>query len=433
MIPSGRLVLLASVPTLLALVWVVVPAVLPVMAAVDGVLVALALLDLLRSGGAVHVTREHGALQSVGAPFEVRLVVRNDCARPLHLRIDDDAPGHTTGLPASLDLGQGGAVAVTYARTLHRRGRYVFGAVTARWASPWGLWWRQARHPALGQDQVRVYPDFTHLRSHGLKARQDERRMPVRARRRPGGESEFQRLRQYVPGDPYRHIDWKATARRQKFVTREFGQESNQNVIFLLDAGRSMTMQLGDLTAFDHALNAALAMGHAALRHGDRVGLLAFDSQVRAWLPPRGGVRSGAGLIQATYDVFPSLDEPDYAAAFRHLSTSVRRRSLVVLVTAMSDQVNAEAATAVVRALGSRHLPLAVWLRDPRLDAVLATPAEDEEGFFERCAVAELARWREAAMADWRRRGALVVDVAPDQLSSALLGQYLEIKARKLL
>lgn len=432
MIPSRRLVLIGAIPVGLALAWVVVPALLPVIAALDGLIAAVALIDALRSGGSVSLRREHGPVASVGVRFEVALVVRNTTRRRLELVVADDAPCAVDGLPITLRLDAGQAVRVSYGLTPSRRGRYVFGPITARWSSPFGLWSRQVRAPgASGEDAFRVYPDFSYLRQDVLRGRQDERRMPVRARRRPGGESEFERLRNYVPGDPYRHIDWKATARRQKFVSREYGQEVNQNVVFLLDAGRTMGASLGGLTAFDVALNAALAMGHAALRRGDRVGFLVFDREVRAWMPPRGGSRSGARLLQGTYDVFPSMHEPDYAGAFRHLTGAVRRRSLVVLMTTAHDQVNADAASAVVGALAGRHLPLCVWLRDPTLDAL--TDGGGEASPYVRAAAGELTRWREAALASWRQRGALVVDCAPDLLSARLLDSYLEVKARRLL
>lgn len=432
MIPARRLVLIGAVPVGLALAWVVVPSLMPLIAMLDGVIVALALTDALRARATVSVRREHGAVASVGVGFEVAIVVRNTSTRRLSLVVSDDAPCGAEGLPLYLELAPGEARRATYRVHPTRRGRYVFGPITTRWSSPLGLWMRQARQPgAVGEDAFRVYPDFSTLRDDALRARQDDRRLPVRARRRPGGESEFERLRSYVPGDPYRHIDWKATARRQRFVSREYGQEVNQNVVFLIDAGRTMGANLGELTAFDVALNAALAMGNAALRRGDRVGLLVFDREIRVWMPPRGGSRSGARLLQGTYDVFPSLHEPDYAGAFRHLAGAVRRRSLVVLITAAHDQVNAQAATAVVSALVGRHLPLCVWLRDPTLDHL--NQGLGEPSPYVRAASAELARWREAALTSWRQQGALVVDCAPDELSTRLLDSYLEVKARRLL
>jgi uncharacterized protein (DUF58 family) len=430
-IPSGRLAALALIATLFGGVAAFQDGWVGALLGFDAAWVGLALIDLGRNRGSVSVRRRHVPVVAVGRTSEVEVEVSNLGARTLDLLVNDDVAGVRGGLPARCVVGVGEQAIVRYQLTLSTRGRYLFGAVTVRWRSPWGLWARQVEIPT--PSEIKVFPDFTFLRAGMDRGRDAERNAPVRVRRAPGGESEFQRLRQYVPGDAYRHIDWKATARRQRPITREYGQESNQNVIFLLDAGRMMSARVGDLSLFDHALNASLAMGHAALRHGDRVGLLGFDREVRAWLPPRGGVTSGQRMLHATFDLFPSLSEPDFAAAFRHLSASVRQRSLVVLLTTIVDQVSADNATAVARALGTRHLPLCVWLRDVDLDALIDAPPGDEASLLARGAAAELVAWREQSLSALRRRGVLVVDCAPDELSAALLARYLEIKARRLL
>ncbi|MBT3218391.1 MAG: DUF58 domain-containing protein [Proteobacteria bacterium] len=431
MIPTRSLVILAAIPVVLGALAAGIDGAIWPMLAVDVVIVIVASLDLLFSFGKVSVERQFAEVQAVGRPFPVRLIITNRGRRRLQLRVTDDAPGNKQGLPAILALASGLQTDVDYELQVDQRGKCHFGPVTIRWTSLLGFWERQRQHPVDGE--VRIYPDFKQLRGHGLRARIDERRIPMRARRRPGGENEFERLRPYVPGDSYKHIDWKATARRREFITREYCQESNQNLIFLLDCGRMMTSRSGPLTHFDHALNAALMMGQLALRHGDRVGLLAFDRSIRAWLPPRAGARSGGRLIRGTYDIFPSLEEPDYAMAFRYLGQRVRRRSLIVLLTAVVDEVNAEMAQSLLQALSSRHLAMAVWLRDADLDTLVAQQAQTKVDTYVRCAAAEIVGWRERLLNGLRRRGALVVDSSPENLTPALLSRYLEIKARRLL
>lgn len=431
MIPAFRLVLLACFPVVLAFVAVMLPGVVVPMIAFDIVLLLVAVVDLAMAFGAVQVERSFGPVQAIGRTFDITLTIRNEGRRRLQVRINDDFPGLAEGLPIALRLRRHERTAVVYSGQIDRRGEHRFGPVTVRWRSPLGLWERQRSCPVDGA--VRVYPDFAQLRSYGLAARNDERRAPVRSRRRPGGENEFERLRPYVAGDPYRHIDWRATARRRDFVTREFGQEVNQNLILLLDCGRMMSARNGAMSSFDHALNAALMMGQVALRHGDRVGLMAFDRTIRVWLPPKGGARSGSRLIRGTYDVFPTLHEPDYALAFRHLSHRVRRRSLVVLFTSVVDEVNAELTDNLLKGLAGRHLPLCVWIRDMDVHDLLERPAASPVDSYIRGAAAEIAGWRERTLANVRRRGALVVDAPPDRLTPDLPGRYLEIKARRLL
>jgi uncharacterized protein (DUF58 family) len=163
------------------------------------------------------------------------------------------------------------------------------------------------------------------------------------------------------------------------------------------------------------------------------VGLLAYDRRVRVWLPPRGGASTVHRLIRATYDLRPTLEEPDHVLALKYLSERVRRRSLVVLLTSVQDEPTADLAAALVHALANRHLAVAVWVRDTDLDALVETQASDDAGLYVQAAAAELVGWRERALAALRRRGALAVDVAPDAITSSLIHRYLEVKARRLL
>lgn len=425
--PTDRLVALFAAPLVLACAAIFVPSWVAPMIAVDLAIALVAALDLWATGGGFEAQRRVAEVQAVGRPFDVTLVVRA-IGQARGLVVKDDAPGEVVPAVLAVPDAAPGWVELTYPARVDRRGEHHFGAVTARWRSPLGLWQRQ-RDVEL-PNTLRVYPNFARLRDDGLPLLRQRESAPRAATRRQGGESDFQRLRPYVRGDAYRHIDWRATARRDDFVTREFGQERNQNLIFMIDAGRMMSARLGELSAFDHALNAALMMGQVALRHGDRVGLLVFDREVRVWLPPRGGARTGTQLIRSTYDQFPSMHEPDYAAAFRHLSLRVRRRSLVVLLTSVVDEVNAELASSITRALRRRHLPIAVWLRDPGVEALVHDAGVDP---YVRGAAAELLGWRERSLAEVRREGALVVDCEPDRLTGDLLSRYLDIKARRVL
>lgn len=430
MIPTRAMAWLAAIPLVLSGVVVVLPEAAWPLLALDLVLLGLVTVDALTATGGVAVEREVHEVQAVGRPFDVALVVRNEGSRGAALRLMDSALQEASPV-LEVRLGPRMRDTLSYTTRVDQRGKHAFGPVSVRWPSRLGLWERQIRMDVPGL--VRVYPDFGAQRRAGIEARLREEKVPARARRRPGGESEFERLRPYVPGDAYRHIDWKATARRRHFVTRQFRQEQNQNVIFLLDTGRMMGAHCGELVAFDHALSAAVVMGQQALKAGDRVGLLAFDSDLRAWLPPKGGARSGNRLIHATYDLFPTVHEPDYALALRHLGQRVRRRSLVVLLTSVADEASADLVQSVSSALGKRHLVVQVWLRDPNLDALVVEKAASVEDQYARAAAAHLVAWRERSLAKLRQSGALVVDVPPEQLTASLLSRYLEVKARRLL
>lgn len=427
MIPTHRLVALAAVPLLIGTVAYAVPMLVWPMVVVNLLIIVVALFDARGARAEVTVARTVDPVQAVGRAFHVQLNIEVD--RDITLRITDDGPGEAAGIPATLRVRPGQVTVVPYWLTCPSRGDQRFGPIQVRWSTPLGLFEREVRFEP--ETELRVYPRFDQLRSAAMAGLSDERRAASKVLRRPGGENEFERLRPYVRGDAYRHIDWRATARKRHLVTREFGQEVNQNVIFLLDAGRMMSATHQGITAFDQALDAAMTMAQVALRHGDRVGLLVYDDQIRAWSPPQGGSRTGTKLIRATYDVFPSLREPDHVAALRWLSGRVRRRSLVVMLTTVIDDVNAQVSHEIVSAMTRRHLPLVAWLRDSGLEEMAR--GQGGANLFSGGAAAELLQRRDRQLLALKRRGALVLDVEPGALTPGLVSEYLQVKARKLL
>ncbi len=426
MIPTSRQVGWWAVPLVLAVVAIGVPTLRPVLLACDLVGLVVLALDAARSGGRFEVERRAPEVCGVGVAVPVVVEIRNLGRTGCSVRVADEQPGEATDLPAVLRLEPGGRRAFAYSLRMERRGRYRFGAVVVRVRSPWGFWERQVRFER--PQELRVYPALGRMRAKGLTGREALRRAPVRAQRRAGGENEFRRLRPYVAGDPFRHVDWKATARMRRPISREYGQEINQNVLLLLDAGRMMSAPSGASQMFDHALEAALLLGRLALERGDRVGLLAFDAAVRRWVAPRGGRGTTNRLIRSSFDLYPRMVETDFAGAFRHLALHVKRRSLVVLFTSVIDAPNASSLLQTAAVLGRKHLMVVVWLRDPDVDALL-----HDGDPFRRAAAAELALERREVLGALARRGVHVVDAALAQTGGAVLAQYLEIKARRLL
>jgi uncharacterized protein (DUF58 family) len=435
MIPSRRLVLLALLPLLAAVAAVLDPALVRVMLALDGALVLVAAADaLLARGRLVRIEREPSQVFSLGRDNAVRLSVQSLARHALMVSVTDDLPDEAPAidLPATVTLPPRGRATVVYHVRPSRRGAYALGPHHVRYPSPLGLWRRQLRFAA--HDGVKVYPDLKAVRTYELLARQNREAALMRAVRLRGGENEFERLREHVKDDEYRRIDWKATARRQRLIAREYQQERNQSIVCLVDCGRLMTVEAGGLSHLDHALNAVLMMSHVAARSGDHVGLVAYDAEVRAFVPPAGGARATQRLTQATYDLHPALVEPDHRAAFELLSRRVRRRALVILFTQVIDDVAAGTVRRLMRSLAPRHLPLCVLFRDGAVDAIVESPPDAAvSDLYLRGAAAETILWRDRLVRDLKAGGALVLHTLPQRLTPALVNRYLEIKAQQML
>jgi uncharacterized protein (DUF58 family) len=432
LIPSRALLLLSAAPLLASLLALFNPGLTRAALLLDAGILVLALLDgLLVLRRKVSVQRTAPDVMSLSRRNRVTLRVRSETRASFAVSVNDDLfEGAEAGdLPVKVALKGRGAAVVEYHVEPSLRGAHELGDHHLRLPSPLGLWTLQRRLAA--KKAVRVYPDLKQLQQFDALSKQDRELSMVRVSRHKGGESEFARLRDHVPDDDSRRVDWKATARRQKLTVREYQLESNQNLMFLLDAGRVMTGVDAGISRFDHALNASLMLAHVAARGGDRVGALGFDDSLRVFMTPQAGRQASRAIIQATYDLFPRMVEPDFDLAFQSLSARVKNRTLVILFTHVIDFSAAETLVRRVRAIAHRHLPLVICFRDLEVEA-LADPKGSSDLFL-KGAAAEHLRWQKSLMHELKRGGAMVLETTARELTGKLVSRYLQIKAQRLL
>jgi uncharacterized protein (DUF58 family) len=435
--PGREMGVALLLPALLSLGLFVSGAFGPAIVALDVAIGLAALADLasLIGSGKFRVERRCGTVASLGEPMEVELTIENLGRAGRLLRARDDVPEAFVAEPAEflVRVPPRGRATLRYTATPRRRGTYALGRVDALVSSRLGLWRRAVAWPAA--TGVRVYPDIRQIARYTVLARRDRlSTLGVRRSRRLGTDNEFERLRDYIEGDEPRHMDWRATARRRKLTVRAHQVNQSQRLIFLIDCGRMMAGDTGGgLSPLDHAFNAMLMLAHVALIRGDQVGLLAFSDRIRAYVPPGGGPRRIGRMVHAVHNVFPELVEPRYDHAFVELEKRCRKRSLVVLVTNLFDDVNAEIVGDHLGNAVGRHLPLGVFLRDPDIFALADRAPDHGPDLYRGAAAAALLSWRERALAGLRLRGVLTLDVFPDEMTAPLINQYLQIKARHLL
>jgi len=399
-----------------------------------GLVAIAAVVDAIALPATNDLTIERTAPTSIGIGDHAasEYVVHSRWGLPLRARLADDLPAAVGGSGADeteLFLPARGSARLTTKLTGMTRGRFALGGVALRVRTPLGLVARRMRWTP--DDAILVTPSVANVRRFRLLAIQHRLyEAGVRAVRQRGDGRSFASLREYVVGDDPRHIDWKATARRGKAITREFTIEQSQSVFCLIDSGRSMTQLAGAYTRFEHALSAALVLTDVASSAGDRVGTLVFDDEVRTFVPAQRGQTALRAVRNALIPVRATLTEPDYAAAFRFLAARQRRRALIVFFTDVIDARASRALIAHVARSAARHLVVVVALRnDAIVDA--ATPAAlDEKSLYESAAAEELIAARAEAIERMRAAGVTVLDVSPSGMTAAVVNRYLEIKAR---
>lgn len=394
------------------------------------VLLGAALIDanLLRRLPSPRIERQLPGNLPLGRWSEVQLRLHHEFAQPIAVEVFDHLPGDMAfeHLPLRVELHPGEQTQVGYRVRPLLRGHFVFPRCEIKLPSPLSLW--QARRYLDLPGETRVYPDFARLYGAQLMAVDDWlSQLGVRQRPRRGLGLEFHQLREFRDGDTLRQIDWKATARKRTPIAREYQDERDQQIIFLLDCGRRMRSQDGELSHFDHALNASLLLSYVALRQGDAVGLATFASEQKRFLPPVKGPAQLNVLLNAVYDLHSTQLPADFASAADTLLSRQRRRALVVLVTNLRDEDDQELLNAVKR-IGRQHRVLIASLREEILDEVRQTPVQDFETALAYCGTLDYLNARDSLHERLVAHNVPVLDARPSELGPELVSRYLAWK-----
>jgi uncharacterized protein (DUF58 family) len=309
-----------------------------------------------------------------------------------------------------------------------RRGNYQFGDLHLRWTTLLGFWRRQATYPAAAP--VKVYPNLVDVHKYDLLLRKNRLwELGVRNSRLRGAGAEFERLREYLPDDEYRRINWKATARRGVPISVEYETERSQHIVALLDVGRMMRSPVGDVAKLDYAINAILLLAYVAAQKGDKIGLLAFADEIQTWVAPRSGKGQFHRLLEQLYAMESLAVEPNYNRAFSYFAARQHKRSLLLVFTDLTGSMSTESLVAQLGRLRQSHLPLLITMRDPTVQWMAGQQVTDSTALYQRTVAEQLLEERHFTLEQLSHRGVLTLDVPADQLSLAVVNRYLALKA----
>lgn len=393
-------------------------------------LLALAAIDALRLKRlpAIRVKRDMPGSLALGRWSEIRLEVEHPFTEPLHLHIFDHVPEGLSfeNLPLSVELQPGKISQVGYRLRPLQRGHFSFEHCEINLPSPLGLW--TGKRLLDVNDHTRVYPDFARLYGGELLAVDNWlSQLGVRQKQRRGQGLEFHQLREFREGDSLRQIDWKATARQRTPIAREYQDERDQQIIFMLDCGRRMRSQDDELSHFDHALNACLLLSYVALRQGDAVGLCTLANTHPHYLAPVKGSGQLNTVLNSVYDLQSTQRTADYQAAVSQLLARQKRRALVILVTNLRDDDDEELLTAVKR-LSQQHRVLVASLREGVLDQVQQSTVQTLDEALTYCGTVDYLNARNECHERLTAHGVQTLDVRPQSLGTELVTRYLSWK-----
>lgn len=400
----------------------------------DALLLILFVLDLKALQRArPEVSRIWDAAPALSTPAEIRVELRN-LGNMFYVSAQDDVPPSLRRVPPTLDLqcDRWGEARGSYQIEPRKRGDVRLGPMFLRGQSRWRMaeCWLRAE---LSQT-VRIYPNLGEAKRHMLyllRSRQIE--LERRLTRRRGLGREFESLRDYRDGDEMRDICWTATARRSKLITRQYQVERSQAVCLVVDAGRLLRARVKKLEKLDFSVNAALTLANVAIYSGDRVALLAYGRRVQQQLPPGKGSPHMRTLVEQLSLVHSEVAEADHARAARVLLSMQKRRSLVVWITDLAETAMTPEVIQAALQVAQRHLLLFISFSEPQIMELLARAPETPLNMYRVMAAQEMSQRRELLLRRLREQGAFALELAPNQVSTAVVNQYLEIKDRGLL
>jgi uncharacterized protein (DUF58 family) len=398
-----------------------------------GSLVTLFVVDGFLAGKRprLRLYREAPGQLHIDQPDQIAWIVENQSGFPLVLELSDRVPNGARADPSTLEAKIPPRSRMTFHYELipSERGMTAFGDLDYRIRGPLGLAWLQKRLPA--RLEIRCLPHLANAKAAELAERRALLRQAGSHRYRwRGAGTAFESLREYSSQDDIRWVDWKATARLSRPITRNFEVERHQQVVILVDASRALTTFCGQRTKFDAMLEAAILVARAALGQGDGLGLVVFADQIDAYLHPRRERVQLKAVIENLYGKQPRLVEPNYELALTLAAKRNVRRTLFILLTDITVIEAARRMMLYLRILTPRHLPLVVTIADETLEQNELLEPQTAEEFYRVGVATELIYERTVLLEELRRSGVEVLDSRADQVAARAIERYLELKRR---
>lgn len=370
---------------------------------------------------------------SNGDDNEVCLRIESSYPFPVTVDVVDEVPHVFQRRDVCFRIGLHGGEGKTIRYTLRpvSRGVYGFGRIRVFVSSVTGL---VERRYTLGEPaEIKVYPSYLMLNKYELLAASNNlTELGVKRIRRAGNNTEFEQIKDYVKGDEYRAINWKASARRHQLMVNVYRDERSQQVYSLIDKGRVMQQAFGGMTLLDYAINTSLVLSHIALRREDKAGLLTFADSSDTFVPA--SKRSGQmqTLLESLYAQQTTFGETDFSGLCVTVNKRISKHSLLILYTNFGSLRAMQRQLPYLQLLNSRHRLLVVFFEDAELKDYIATEASTTEEYYRHVIAEKFAAEKRLIGSTLKRHGILTLLTTPANLSINVINKYIEIKAKQM-
>lgn len=399
--------------------------------------VALVLTDLLllyRTKKGMQGHRFTPEKLSNGDDNELRIYLENFYAFVVSLRVIDEIPHQFQRRDVSfyLQVAPGENKTIRYYLRPVKRGEYSFGAVNVFVSSPLGLLLRRFTFSA--NKTVPVYPSYIQMRKYELLAISNRlTETGIKKIRRIGHNLEFELIKEYVSGDDFRTINWKATARKERLMVNHFQDERSQQVYNLIDKGRVMRMPFDGMSLLDYAINASLVISNIAIKRSDKAGILTFQDKVGTLVPASRTSNQMGRILEVLYNQKTAYRETDFSIVHNYIRRKITQRSLLLLYTNFESMYSLQRQLPYLQALARLHLLVVIFFENTEVKNLIEQPASDLREVYHKAIAEKFTLEKKQIVKELKKHGIQAVLTTPQQLTVATINKYLELKARGLI
>lgn len=401
------------------------------------VLVGIALTDILllfRTRKGLHGYRFTPEKLSNGDENELRIYLQNFYAFAVTLQVIDEIPHQfqRRDLTFKAFIPAGETKVIRYFLRPVKRGEYSFGSVNAFVETPIGFFSRRFRFS--DEVLVPVYPSYIQMRKYELLAISNRlTETGIKKIRRIGHNMEFELIKEYVSGDDFRTINWRATARKSHLMVNHYQDERSQQVYSLIDKGRVMQMPFNGLSLLDYAINASLVISNIAIKKSDKAGIVTFQDKIGSMLPAGKQSRQMQQILEVLYNQKTAYRESDFSALYTHVRRKITQRSLLLLFTNFESVYSLHRQLPFLKRLSDQHLLVVIFFENTEMKSVLQNPADNLRDVYYKVIAEKFAYDKKLIVKELTKHGIQALLTAPEHLTVNTINKYLELKARGMI
>jgi len=382
--------------------------------------------------GGLFATRTHAERFSNGDENPVRLDIENYYSLPVTVEIIDEIPEQfqRRDVLFKVAIPSKSSKAIHYSLRPVKRGAYRFGTINVYVSGPINFVKRRFRY--LQDKMVPVYPSYIQMRQYQLLAIHNRlSEIGIRKVRRIGHSMEFEQIKDYVGGDDYRTVNWKATAKKGQLMVNHYTDEKSQQIYCVIDKGRVMKMPFEGLSLLDYAINASLVLANVALLKQDKAGLITFSERIGSVIMADRKATQMQSILEILYNLKTRYLESDFERLYAHIRNRIKQRSLVVLFTNFESLTGLQRQLPYLRKIAQHHLLLVVFFENTELRQLTSTVVNDVESIYIKTIAEKFAFEKKLIVKELQKYGILTILTAPQNLTINTVNKYLELKARQ--